>query len=65
MSTTYLNLHAAASIATSMSEVPERDGTVRVTLALPRRNDGRRPMLAAIISADEAKRVRRHYDETH
>lgn len=65
MSTTYLDLHAAAATATSMSEVPERDGRIRVTLTLPRRNDGRRPMLAAIISAEEAKRVRRHYSETH
>ena len=62
---TYLKLHAAAGIATSMSEVDERDGSVRVTLQLPRLNDGRLPLLAAILTSEEARRVRQHYQETH
>ncbi len=61
----YLELHAAAGVAIGMSEVFERDGRVRVTLTLPRRNDGRRPMLAAILTSEEARRVRQHYQETH
>ena len=61
---TYLELHAAAGIATSMSEVVERDGIVRVTLQLPRLNDGRLPLLAAILTPEEARRVRQHYQET-
>ena len=61
----YLKLHAAAGIATSMAEVMERDGSVRVTLTLPRRIDGTLPMLAGILTSEEARRVRQHYQETH
>ncbi len=62
---TYLELHAAARIATGMSEVLEGTDSVRVTLHLPHRNDGRLPMMAAILTSEEARRVRQHYQETH
>ena len=62
---TYLELHAAARIATGMSEVLEGTDSVRVTLQLPRSDDGRLPLLAAILTSEEARRVRQHYQETH
>lgn len=62
---TYLELHAAAGVAIGMSEVFERDGRVRVTLTLPRRNDSRLPLLAGSLTSEEARRVRQHYQETH
>ena len=62
---TYLELHAAARIATGMSEVLEGTDSVRVTLTLPRRIDGTLPMLAGILTPEEARRVRQHYQETH
>ena len=62
---TYLELHAAARIATGMSEVLEGTDSVRVTLQLPRSDDVRLPLLAAILTQEEALRVRRHYQETH